>query len=126
ELGSALLTSFVNANHQSGLLLIGVFAAASLATDLNARARATPNRRASQRLADRAYVAWGALAIQATALVLSMSRAALLAAAIVAPIALAIGLRGPESGAPARAGRRSLGLVSLIVLIIVMLALAVT
>ncbi len=125
ELGSPLLTSFVNPNHQSGLLLVGLFAAASIAFDLGVRARQTRARATSQRLADRAYVAWGALAIQATALVLSMSRAALLAALIVTPLALGIALRKPELGGsePERARRRKLGLA---VVVVTMLALAAT
>jgi hypothetical protein len=125
ELGSPLLTSFVNPNHQSGLLLVGMFAAASMAVDLGTRARATRGRANSQRLADRSYMAWGALAIQATALTLSMSRAALLAAVIVAPLALAIGLRGPKTigSEPEHARRRKLGLV---LVVLAMLALAAT
>jgi len=125
ELGSALLTSFVNANHQSGLLLLGVFGAAALAVDLGARARETRGRDTSQRLADRAYLAWGALAIQATALVLSMSRAALVAAVIVAPLALVVGLRAPKvSGSePERTSARKLGLG---LVVVAMLTLAAT
>lgn len=125
ELGSPLLTSFVNANHQSGLLLVGIFAAAAMAVDLAARARETRGRAPSQRLADRAYMAWGSVAIQATALVLSMSRAALLAAAIVAPLALVLGLRKPKviGSEPEHARRRMLGLLAVIV---TMLVLAVT
>ncbi|HVI01733.1 MAG TPA: O-antigen ligase family protein [Enhygromyxa sp.] len=125
ELGSPLLTSFVNPNHQSGLLLLGMFAAASMAVDLTDRARETRGRANSQRLADRAYMAWGALAIQATALVLSMSRAALLAVLIVAPLALALGLRKPKvvGSEPEHARRRTLGLVAVVV---TMLTLAAT
>jgi hypothetical protein len=122
-LGSPLLTSFVNSNHQSGLLLIGAFAAAAVAVDLATRAAATPGHTASQRLADRAYLAWGALTIQATALVLSMSRAALLAGAIVGVLALVLGLRGAKDsgGRPAQGRRHKLGLLAVM---IVMLGLA--
>ncbi|MFO7563238.1 MAG: O-antigen ligase family protein [Enhygromyxa sp.] len=122
-LGSSLLTSFVNPNHQSGLLLIGAFAAAAMAVDLGSRAAATRGRASSQRLVDQAYVAWGALTIQATALVLSMSRAALLAALIVAPLGLLLGLRGARDagGRPAQGRRHKLGLLALMV---AMLALA--
>ncbi len=125
ELGSPLLTSFVNPNHQAGLLLVGIFAAAATAVDLGARAKQTRGRASSQRLADRAYLAWGTLAIQATALVLSMSRAALLAAAIVAPLALLVGLRQPKLAGrePEQARRRKLALAGVVV---AMLGLAAT
>lgn len=124
ELGSALLTSFVNANHQSGLLLVGIFAVAALAVDLTTRARETRGRANSQRLADRAYMAWGALAIQATALVLSMSRAAILAAVIVAPLALVLGLRKPKvlGSEPEHARRRQLGLLAVVTAMLVLAA----
>lgn len=131
ELGSPLLTSFVNANHQSGLLLLGVFAAAGIASDLRVRASEALDHRSADRLSDRAVLAIGALAIQATALVLSMSRGALLAAVIVAPLAFwvvgrgqaggRLGLSGGRDGRHARA--RQLGLAALAV---VMLGLAVT
>lgn len=121
--GSPLLTSFVNPNHQSGLLLIGLFAAAALAVDLGTRASATPGRAASQRLADRAYLAWGALTIQATALVLSMSRAALLAGLIVAPLALWLGLRnGKNSGRAVRGRRHKLGLAAVMIAMLLVAA----
>jgi hypothetical protein len=124
-LGSPLLTSFVNSNHQSGLLLVGVFAAASMIVDLRTRARETRGHRAAERLADRAYVAGGALAIQATALVLSMSRGALLSLALVLPLALALAARQPRVGGsePSHGRRRRLGLA---VVVIGMLALALT
>lgn len=125
ELGSPLLTSFVNPNHQSGLLLLGLFASAAMAVDLSARARETRGRTPSQRLLDRAYLAWGALAIQTTALVLSMSRAALLAAVVVAPLALALGVREPKTMASHHGSSRTskLGLAGVVV---VMLGLAAT
>lgn len=124
ELGSPLLTSFVNPNHQSGLFLIGLFAAAAMAVDLGARARETRGLNSSQRLADRAYLAWGALAIQATALVLSMSRAALIAAVIVAPLALVIGVRGSRGSgsAPKQARRRKFGLAVVVGALVVLAA----
>ncbi|MFV8752247.1 O-antigen ligase family protein [Nannocystaceae bacterium ST9] len=93
QLGSPLLGSFVNPNHQSALLLIGIFAAAATALDLQARSDESSHARERERLADRAFLAWGAGAIQVTALLLSMSRAALVSFMIVAPIALMLGLR---------------------------------
>jgi tetratricopeptide (TPR) repeat protein len=125
SLGSALLTSFINPNHQSGLLLIGLFAAASMAVDLNIRAKETRGRQPSERLADRAYMAAGAGAIQATALVLSMSRAALASLIVVGPIVLVLVLRQARSGGiePDHGRRRRLGLAAVV---IGMLALALT
>ncbi|PRQ03485.1 hypothetical protein ENSA5_15150 [Enhygromyxa salina] len=122
-LGSPLLTSFVNPNHQSGLLLVGVFAAASVGVDLHARSREARGRQASERLADRAYLAAGAIAIQTTALVLSMSRGALASLVIVAPLALALGLRQPKTAGnePSHGRRRRVGLA---VIVLGMLGLA--
>jgi tetratricopeptide (TPR) repeat protein len=124
-LGSPLLTSFVNPNHQSGLLILGMFAAAATAVELHASARETRGRRASERLADRAYLAGGALVIQATALVLSMSRAALVSVLLVAPLALVLVMRapGPIGSEPEHEQRRRLGFAALL---FGMLALALT
>ena len=110
-LGAPLLTSFVNPNHQSGLFLVGIFAAAAMSLDFSARARETRGRFASERLADRAYLAAGVVAIQATALLLSMSRAAILALLVVLPLALYVILRRPQvSGSDPTNTRRRLGL----------------
>lgn len=124
-LGSPLLTSFVNPNHQSGLLILGMFAAAATAVELHASARETRGRRASERLADRAYLAGGALVIQATALVLSMSRAALVSVLLVAPLALLLVARAPRpiGSEPEHEQRRRLGFAALL---LGMLALALT
>lgn len=124
-LGSPLLTSFVNANHQSGLLIVGMFAAAAMAVELHASARETRGRRASENLADRAYLAGGALVIQATALVLSMSRAALVSVMLVAPLALLLVARAPRpiGSEPEHEQRRRLGFAALL---FGMLALALT
>lgn len=125
ELGSPLLTSFVNPNHQSGLLLVGMFAAAAMAFDLSTRALETRGHQASARLADRAYLAGGAVAIQATALVLSMSRAALLALLIVLPLAATILLRRPPiAGSDAAHTRRRRLALGAVVLVLVGLALS--
>ena len=124
-LGSPLLTSFVNPNHQSALLLVGLFAAVASAMDLAERARETRGRRNSERLADRAYLAWGAVAIQATALVLSMSRSALIALGLGVSFALAIAMRQPKGSERelAHGRRRRIGLISVLV---IMLGLAAT
>jgi hypothetical protein len=124
-LHSPLLTSFVNPNHQSALLLIGIFAAGATAVELHARARETRGRRPSERLADRAYLAGGAVVIQATALVLSMSRAALVSLVIVAPLALFLIARAPRpiGSEPEHEQRRRLAFAALL---LGMLALALT
>jgi Flp pilus assembly protein TadD len=93
ELGAPLLGSFVNPNHQSALLLIGIFAGAAAALDLQQRSDGSAHVRERERLADRAFLAWAAAAIQVTGLLLSMSRAALVSFIVVAPFALMLGLR---------------------------------
>jgi tetratricopeptide (TPR) repeat protein len=127
-LGSPLLTSFINPNHQSGLLLVGLFAAASMAVDLHTRAKETRGRQPSERLADRAYMAAGAGAIQATALVLSMSRGALTSLMLVGPLVLILVLRQRRTGGaePGHARRRRLGLALVVLGMLGMLALALT
>lgn len=124
-LGSPLLTSFINPNHQSGLLLVGLFASAAMVVDLHTRAKETRGRQPSERLADRAYLAAGAGAIQATALVLSMSRGALASLALVGPLVLVLVLRQARTGGvePDHGRRRRLGLA---MIVIGMLALALT
>ncbi len=133
ELGSPLLTSFVNANHQSGLLLLGVFSTAAMVVDLRGRAGEALDHRGGDRLNDRAVLAGGALAIQVTALVLSMSRGALAAGLLAAPLAAwAVGFSGFSSFRPGpghaqrqQGGgrRRKLGLAAVLAL---MVGLAVT
>ncbi|MEZ4429988.1 MAG: O-antigen ligase family protein [Nannocystaceae bacterium] len=90
---AALLTTFVNANHQSGLLLLGIFAAAAVRLDARERARRSVDASESDALRDRGLMALGALLLQLTALVLSLSRAALVAAALTTPLALWIAWR---------------------------------
>ncbi|MCA9686999.1 MAG: O-antigen ligase family protein, partial [Myxococcales bacterium] len=122
--GSPLLTTFVNPNHQSALFLIGMFAAAASAVDLRARAIETRSRDGSERLADRAYLAWGGLAIQATALVLSMSRGALLSLLVIMPLVLwlVVQARRPVGSEPGRAGRRRAVQIAVLLLMILIAA----
>ena len=84
----ALLTSFVNPNHQAGLFLLGIFCAGALAVHYRLQAQDTgdPNRLARAR--ERALVALGAVAIQGVAVLLSLSRGAMAALLLVAPIGL--------------------------------------
>lgn len=104
---SALLGTFVNPNHQSGLLLLGVFATAGL---LEAH-RTGADRRMEPRV-----VLGIALVVQVAALVLSMSRAALLAGAVTGGLAVMIAWWPRRDRARARHGpwgSRVLGLATL-------------
>lgn len=91
--GSTLLATFVNPNHQSGLLLVTGFATAALFVA----------RGAGDRLEPRIMLGM-ALLVQGTALVLSSSRAALVSATVTGILALAIA--GWPSGAIGRTRRR--------------------
>jgi hypothetical protein len=91
--GSALLGTFVNPNHQSGLLLLGAFAAAGLATDQHRLGRDARDPARADRYRDRALAAVASLMIQVPALLLSLSRGAIVALLLVAPIACWLGLR---------------------------------
>lgn len=89
----ALLTTFVNANHQAGLLLLGTFSAGALAVHLRLQGRTATDPVLVGRLRERRLTALAALAIQGAALILSLSRAALVALAVVAPVALLLAWR---------------------------------
>lgn len=84
----ALLTSFVNPNHQAGLFLLGIFAAAALAVQLRHQAAAATDAVQVARLRERGLVALAALSVQGAALLLSLSRAAILALLAVAPLGM--------------------------------------
>ncbi len=86
----ALLTCFVNPNHQAGLLLLGIFSAAALAVYFRLQAAETsdPNRLA--RASERGMMALAGVALQGVAVLLSLSRGAMAALLLVAPIALLI------------------------------------
>ncbi len=101
----AMLSSFVNPNHQSGLFLLGIFAAGGLLVD--AGARETSSREASEHalLREQYLVAMAALVLQTLALVLSRSRSALLVGVVVAPVAIAIAWRG-DAARGSRSSRR--------------------
>ena len=83
ELSPALLSTFVSPNHQSGLLLLGLLATAGLWVD------GRGVRYESQRL-DRRVALGAALVVQLAALVLSMSRGALLVAVFITPAAVLV------------------------------------
>jgi hypothetical protein len=102
----ALLGTFVNANHQSGLLLLGIFAAAALANDQHSLGLGTRDPSKVDRYGDRFLAAMGAVIVQVIALVLSLSRGAIVSFLLLAPLALMIALRRPRN-ARRDQGRRS-------------------
>src|SRR5690606_29874960 len=81
------------ANHQAGLLLLGLFSAGALAVHLRLQCRTATDPALVARLRERRLAALAALAIQGAALILSLSRAALVALAVVAPVALLLAWR---------------------------------
>jgi hypothetical protein len=106
---TALLTTFVNPNHQAGLFLLGIFSAAALAVHLRQQASVATDPLLLGRLRERGLLALAAVAIQGAALILSLSRAALLALLAVAPVALLIAWRDtadPSDRSPLRPGGR--------------------
>lgn len=100
----ALLTTFVNANHQAGLFLLGLFSAGALAVHLRQQARGATDPTLLARLRERNLLALAALAIQGAALILSLSRAALVSLLAVAPIALIIAWRKGQDESDRRGG----------------------
>lgn len=91
---TALIGTFVNPNHQSGLLLLALFAAAALAVDQFHGSRTARDASKVDKRHDRGVALLGAVALLFSALLLSLSRGALLAFAIVGPIGLVVALRG--------------------------------
>lgn len=102
--GPALMTSFVNPNHQASLFLLGLFSAAALLIDQLALSALTTDAAASDRHRDGAFAAATALTLQLPALVLSLSRGALVAFILVAPWAIRMGMRARRQ-APRPRGR---------------------
>lgn len=85
----ALMGPFVNPNHQSGMLLLGVFAALGVAVEFRRQA-ADPRALDPLRKREHAALAVFACFLQAAALLLSLSRGAIVAAAVFGPIALVL------------------------------------
>jgi hypothetical protein len=106
---SALLGSFVNPNHQSGLLLLGVFAAGGLAVDQRRLGHDARDPAKVDRHADRFLAAIASLTIQLPALLLSLSRGAIVALLLVGPFALWLAQRHrrPSTSRPSRRRRVS-------------------
>lgn len=91
----ALLTSFVNPNHQASVLLLGLGCAAAMALDAARRRDMAASARTADQQQEWASLYVGLAVLQAFALVLSLSRAAILAAVCVAALA-AIASRPPQ------------------------------
>lgn len=113
-----LVGTFVNPNHQSALLLVAIFAGVAVALDLAARADESAHPRERERLADRSVLAWGAVAIQVCALLLSLSRAAIVAFMLVAPLAAGLALRERGRGRGHEGDRRARRVGALALLLI--------
>ena len=97
----ALLTSFVNPNHQADLFLLALFSAGGLLVRqglAEAREAASPETR---------MLLWSCILVVGAALLLSLSRGALLALVLTAPLALVIAAfaRHREGGDRSRRGR---------------------
>ncbi|MCA9711043.1 MAG: O-antigen ligase family protein, partial [Myxococcales bacterium] len=93
----SMLSTFVNPNHQSGLLLLGIFCAGGLAADQHRLGLDTTDPSKVDRYGDRFLAAMAALTVQIPALVLSLSRGAIVALLLVGPVAAWLGLRRQRS-----------------------------
>ncbi len=91
---TALLGTFVNPDHQAGLLLLALFAAAALAVDQFHGSRTARDASKVDQRRDRGVALLGAVALLLSALLLSLSRGALLAFVLTGPIGLVVALRG--------------------------------
>lgn len=100
----ALLGTFVNPNHQSGLLLLGIFCGVAVAADQHAHGLVTADPGRVDRYGDRFLAAMAGVTLMIPALVLSLSRGALVAFLLLGPVAAWLGLR--RQGAGRRARRR--------------------
>lgn len=98
----ALLTTFVNPNHQAGLFLLGIFSAAALTVYYRMQVARTSDPSRLGNAGERGLVALGAVAVQSVALLLSLSRGAMAALLIVTPLALLIAWTRDASESRAR------------------------
>lgn len=123
----ALLGTFVNPNHQSSLLLLGLFAAGGLAVDQHVMGLRTRDPSKVDRYGDRFLAAMAALIIQLPALVLSLSRGAMVTLLLLGPIAAWMGLRQqrPQRRSQRKRARRLSPLRTLVTVGFVLLTLLV-
>ena len=121
---TGLLTSFVNTNHQAALLLLGSIVGVAVAADERRAADASGSYERARRHEDRSLLAVAATGAQVVALMLSLSRGALLLGILALPAAglLALRIRQPREG-PGRARRGRLVLLGVCVVIVGLVAL---
>jgi hypothetical protein len=105
-----LVGTFVNANHQGGMFLLGIFSAGALAIDQRRSSEMSRSLEKMRRYTDRAIVALGLLLVQVPALVLTLSRGALASLVVVGTIGLLVWVRptkrtGRHQRRPRRHGR---------------------
>ncbi|MEZ4453382.1 MAG: hypothetical protein R3B09_28215 [Nannocystaceae bacterium] len=107
---AALLTTFVNANHQSDLFLLAIFASAALLVP-SSRGDGDDEPRP-----ERAAILWAALLLSGVALILSLSRGALIACGVMAVPALGFAwIPGPVERGPRRGRWRGRALRLLVI-----------
>ncbi|MBV1858277.1 MAG: hypothetical protein KUG77_07685 [Nannocystaceae bacterium] len=125
EARTALVGTFINPNHQSGLLLLALFAAAALALDQFHGSRTARDASKVDQRRDRSIALLGAIALLLSALLLSLSRGALLAFVLTGPIGLVVALRGrpasrsssstPPRKAPLLIGATAIATVTIVI-----------
>lgn len=125
QLRTALLGTFVNPNHQSGLLLLALFAAGALALDQLYGARTARDAAKAEQRRDRGLAMLGGISLLLPALLLSLSRGALVAAAVFGPVALGLALHQIPASAGSQSKRMPRGPLALAVLALVGLVVAI-
>jgi hypothetical protein len=91
--GGGLLTTFVNPNHQSSLLLLGIFCAIAIAVEEHRRSHESHDARRADRHGEHTWAAIGCAILQLMVLLLSLSRGALIVFALLSVPCLWIVLR---------------------------------
>jgi hypothetical protein len=104
----SLITTFVNPNHQSSLLLLGLFCAGGLALDQHVQALGTRDPAKVDQHGDRMLAAMAAITVQLPALILSLSRGAIVTLLVLAPVALWLVWRRDPNRRPRRKRQRHL------------------
>ncbi len=122
----AILTTFVNPNHQASLFLLGIFAALAMARHEHSQTLLTSEPSRIDRHGDRFYAFTAAAVLQMVTLLLSLSRGAIVALIVVTPVAVLVSLRGRTNNFGERRRLRrtrpqrllaAIGVVALLVLV---------